>query len=206
MRSGRPLLLAAALALAVLVQIPPDERFARESLGAHMLQHVVLMSIVPPLLVLGRPRALRLDFEPWSAWLAIAVVMGIWHIPWLYDLALRHVALHAVEHASFLVFGTLFWIPVLCGRLDELRSLVYVVAGSVPGWILALVLTFAQHPLYPAYAALSHRLGGVSALSDQQIAAGVMVAIGSIPFAIAVFVYLYRWVGAERSQRVLPVN
>ena len=199
------MLLAAALALAVLVQIPPYERFARESLGVHMLQHVVLMSIVPPLLVLGRPRVLRLDVEPWSAWLAIAVVMGIWHIPWLYDLALRHVALHAVEHASFLVFGTLFWIPVLCGRLDELRSLVYVVAGSVPGWILALVLTFAQHPLYPAYAALPHRLGGVSALSDQQIAAGVMVAIGSIPFGIAVFVYLYRWVGAERS-RVLPVN
>ena len=206
MRSPRPLLLAAALALAVLVQIPPYERFARESLGAHMLQHVVLMSIVPPLLVLGRPRVLRLDVEPWSAWLAIAVVMGIWHIPWLYDLALRHVALHAVEHASFLVFGTLFWIPVLCGRLDELRSLVYVVAGSVPGWILALVLTFAQHPLYPAYAALPHRLGGVSALGDQQIAAGVMVAIGSIPFGIAVFVYLYRWVGAERSQQVLPVN
>ena len=84
MRSPRPLLLAAAIALAVLVQIPPYERFARESLGAHMLQHVVLMSIVPPLLVLGRPRVLRLDVEPWSAWLAIAVVMGIWHIPWLY--------------------------------------------------------------------------------------------------------------------------
>lgn len=199
------MLLAGAVVLAVLVQIPPCERLAQESLGAHMLQHVVLMSFVPPLLVLGRPRALRLNVEPWSAWLGIAVVMGIWHIPWLYDLTLRHVALHAAEHVSFLAFGTLFWIPVLCGRLDDLRSVVYVVAGSIPGWILALVLTFAQHPLYPAYVALPHRLGGLSALSDQQVAAGVMVAIGSIPFAIAVFVYLYRWLGSERSSRAMTV-
>jgi cytochrome c oxidase assembly factor CtaG len=196
------MLLAGALALTVLVQIPAAERLARESLGAHMLQHVVLMSFVPPLLVLG---GLRLRVEPWSAWAGIAVVMGIWHIPWLYDLALRNAALHAAEHASFLVFGTLFWLPVLNGRLDELRSLAYIVAGSIPGWILALVLTFAQRPLYPAYAALPHRLGGLSALSDQQVAAGVMVAIGSIPFAIAVFVYLYRWLGSERSSRAMTV-
>jgi cytochrome c oxidase assembly factor CtaG len=199
------MLLAGALVLTVLVQIPPCERLARESLGAHMLQHVVLMSFVPPLLVLGRPRALRLNVEPWSAWLGIAVVMGIWHIPLLYDLTLRHAALHAAEHVSFLVFGTVFWIPVLCGRLDDLRSVVYVIAGSIPGWILALVLTFAQRPLYPAYAALPHRLGGLSALSDQQVAAGVMVAIGSIPFAIAVFVYLYRWLGSERSSRAITI-
>ena len=199
------MLLAGALVLAVLVQIPPAEHLAQESLGAHMLQHVVLMSFVPPLLVLGLPRAWLLRVEPWSAWLGIAVVMGIWHVPWLYDLTLRHVALHAAEHASFLVFGTLFWIPVLCGRLDDLRSLVYVVAGSIPGWILALVLTFAQRPLYPAYAALPHRLWGLSALGDQQAAAGVMVAIGSIPFGIAVFVYLYRWLGSERSSRAMTV-
>ncbi len=195
---ARRLMLLAALALTVLVQIPPFEHFARQSFGAHMLQHVVLMSFVPPLLLLGLPQARRLDVEPWSAWLGIAIVMGVWHIPWLYDLALRHVALHAAEHVSFVAFGTLFWIPVLCGRLDDVRSLVYVIAGSLPGWILALVLTFAQRPLYPAYASQAHRLGGLGALADQQVAAGVMVAIGSIPYAIAVFVYLYRWLGAER--------
>lgn len=196
---------AGALLLAVLVQVPPAEHLAHESFGAHMLQHVVLMSFVPPLLVLGRPRGLRLNVEPWTAWLGIALVMGVWHIPWLYDVALRHVALHALEHASLVVFGTLFWIPVLCGRLDSLRSVVYVIAGSVPGWVLALVLTFAQHPLYPAYAARPHRLGGLSAVADQQAAAGVMVAIGSVPFAIAVFVFLYRWVGTDRSREMLPV-
>ena len=198
------LALVAAAALTLGVLLPPVDRWAGESLAAHMLQHVVLMSFVPPLLVLGRPQGLRLNVEPWTAWLGIALVMGAWHIPWLYDLALRHVALHALEHASLVVFGTLFWIPVLCGRLDSLRSVVYVIAGSVPGWVLALVLTFAQHPLYPAYAAPPHRIGGLSAVADQQAAAGVMVAIGSIPFAIAVFVFLYRWVGTERSQEVLP--
>lgn len=199
-------LVLAALALAVVVQIPPFERLARESLGAHMLQHVVLMSFVPPLLVLGVPRGRRPNVEPWSAWLGITVALGVWHIPWLYDVALRHAALHAAEHASLLVLGTLFWLPVLNGQLDDLMSVAYVVAGSVPGWILALVLTFAQHPLYPAYDALPHRLGGLSAVGDQQVAAGVMIAIGSIPYAIAVFLYLYRWLGAERAQRALPVS
>ena len=127
--------------------------------------------------------------------------MGVWHIPWLYDLALRHVALHAAEHASYVLLGTLFSIPALCGGLDELWSLFYVVAGSITGWILALVLTFAQHPLYPAYAALPHRLGGLSPIADQQVAAGVMIAIGSIPYGIAVFVYLYRWLRFRASSR-----
>ena len=64
--------------------------------------------------------------------------------------------------------------------------------------MLALVLAFAPTPLYAAYAALHHRLGGLSALADQQLAAGVMLGIGSIPFTIAVFVFVYAWLGEER--------
>jgi hypothetical protein len=59
--------------------------------------------------------------------------------------------------------------------------------------------------LYPAYAALPRRPGGLSAISDQEVAAGVTAAIGSIPFGIAVFVYLYRWLGSERSSRAITV-
>lgn len=199
MRSPR-LALAAAVALTVVVLLPPLDRWVGESLAVHMLQHVVLMSFVPPLVVLGMPR-LRVRINPWLAWLLIAVDMGIWHVPAVYDAATRHAALHALEHASYLVLGVLFWLPVLRRGLADIWSLAYVITGSVPGWILALVLTFAQHPLYPLYASMPHRLGGLSAVGDQQTAAGVMVAIGSLPFAIAVFVTLYRWLEAERASR-----
>jgi cytochrome c oxidase assembly factor CtaG len=194
--------LVTALALALVVLLPPFDRWAGESLAAHMLQHVVLMSFVPPLLVLGLPQ-LRVRIAPSLAWLLIAVDMGVWHVPVIYDAAVRHAALHAVEHISYLVLGVLFWLPVLRRGLRDIWSLVYVTTGSVPGWILALVLTFAQRPLYPYYASLPHRLGGLSAIGDQQAAAGVMVAIGSLPFAIAVFVTLYRWLEAERVSRPL---
>ena len=129
--------------------------------------------------------------------------LGLWHIPWLYDLTLRNAVVHDVEHTSFLVLGTLFWVPILDSpplhaRLGQLQRAAYAGAGAATGWILALVLAFASAPLYPAYAALRHRLGGLSALGDQQLAAGVMLGIGSIPFTIAVFVFVYRWLDDER--------
>lgn len=201
MRSPR-VALAAAVVLTLVVLLPPLERWSGESLAAHMLQHVVLMSFVPPLVVLGVPR-LRVRVAPWLGWLAIALDMGLWHVPALYDAAVRNPALHALEHVSYLVLGVVFWLPVLRRGLADIWSLAYVTTGSVPGWILALVLTFAQRPLYPLYASLPHRLGGLSPIGDQQAAAGVMVAIGSIPFALAVFVTLYRWLEAERASRPL---
>lgn len=222
-----------ALALAELVLCPPFDRLADESLGLHMLQHVVLMSFVAPLTVLGAPwmtvwralplelrrplahgvvslpstvrRVLRSCVSPWPAWTLIAVDLGIWHVPWLYDLTLRNEAVHDVEHVSFLVFGIFFWFPVLDSppvhaRLDELRGAIYVTAGAGTGWVLALVLAFASHPLYPGYASLPHRWAGLSALGDQSLAAGVMIGIGAIPYTLAVFWLLYRWLD-ERPRR-----
>jgi len=197
----------------------------------HMLQHVVLIAIVPPLVVLAAPwltvwRAAPLEarrslahgvlrlpacirgglrglVSPVVAFLLITVDLAVWHVPALYDLTLGNAAVHDVEHASFLVLGILFWIPILDSpplhpRLGQLQRAVYAGAGLVTGWLLALVLAFASAPLYPAYAALPHRLGGLSTLADQQLAAGVMLGIGSIPLTIALFVFLYRWLDEER--------
>jgi cytochrome c oxidase assembly factor CtaG len=131
--------------------------------------------------------------------------LGLWHVPWLYDLTLRNAVVHDVEHASFLVLGTLFWLPIvdsppLHGRLGQLQRAAYAAGGAATGWILALVLAFDATPLYPAYAALNHRLGGLSALGDQQLASGVMLGIGSIPFTIAVFCFVYRWLEDGRPE------
>jgi putative membrane protein len=67
--------------------------------------------------------------------------------------------------------------------------------------VLAVVLALAPSPLYAAYASLSSRPGGISALTDQQLAGGMMWGPGSIPYAIVVFWALYRWLGPEDSRR-----
>jgi cytochrome c oxidase assembly factor CtaG len=79
------------------------------------------------------------------------------------------------------------------GRVVCDADIAYVKAGAATGWVLALVLALATRPLYPAYASLPHRWAGLSAVVDQQLAAGIMIGIGSIQFTIAVFVLLYRW-------------
>lgn len=227
----RTALLAAALVLLDVALSPAFERYAAESLAMHMLQHVVLIAIVPPLVVLAAPwlvvwRALPLDarrstaravlrlpagvrrslrglVSPVVAFSLLTIALAVWHVPALYDLTLRNAAVHDLEHASFLVLGTLWWIPILDSpplhpRLGQLGRAAYAGAGMATGWLLALVLAFASAPLYPAYADLPRRLGGLSALSDQQLAAGVMLGIGSIPYTIAVFVFVYRWLEEER--------
>jgi len=154
-------------------------------------------------------RGLRGLVAPVPAFLLITVDLAIWHVPWLYDLTLRSGIAHYFEHATFLLFGILFWIPVLESpplrpRLTDVNAVGYVIAGAVTGWVLAIVLALAPAPLYPSYAALHHRVFGLSALGDQQLAAGVMLGIGSIPFTIAVFVYLYRWLDEGRATRPHP--
>ena len=218
---------AGLLALLVALE-PPFDRLADESFAIHMAQHVVLLTIVPPLVVLGRPwprmwmpfptrirraAARQLALGGWSAPLraaarvltrplvALAVLsasIGAWHVPALYDAAVRSNTIHFAEHACYLVTALLFWAPLLeappvRARIDHLRRAGLFAVAAVPGWILALVLTFANRPLYGAYAALQHRPGGISALADQQLAAGVMLVPGSAAFFIAFFVSVYRW-------------
>ncbi len=173
---------AAALVLIGLALCTPFDRIADRSLAAHMLQHIVLMGFVPPLLMLAAPwtffwrvlplrarrrvapRAMRLRrlISPWPAFLLLNIDLAVWHVPWLYDLTLRSEAVHYLEHATFLVAGTLFWIPILDSpplhaRLNELQAAGYALAGLATGWVLALVLAFAPAPLYPAYPSLAQQ-------------------------------------------------
>jgi cytochrome c oxidase assembly factor CtaG len=201
-----------------------------------MLQHIFLMSVAPPLIVLGAPwlpiwrglplgvrrplarfavglpGAIRAGFRslrnPYVVFVLAAAVLAVWHLPSLYDLTLRSAATHYVEHALFITIGLLFWLQVLDSpplrpRLDALRRAGYTTAGAATGWLLAVVLALSQHPIYPAYASVTHRPLGISALGDQQLAAGVMIGVGAIPFSLAVFVLIYEWLGEEppRSRR-----
>jgi cytochrome c oxidase assembly factor CtaG len=83
-----------------------------------------------------------------------------------------------------------------------------VASSSAVGWILSLVLALASRPLYPVYAHLADRPGGISALVDQRIAAGVMLVPGSLTMMIFAFVELYRWIGKDPTdgERTSPVT
>ncbi len=222
-----------ALVSIVFVLGPTFDRWADELLWVHMLQHVVLMSFAPPLIVLSAPwlpvwRGLPLDVrrplarfavglpgivragfrslrDPYVVFVLASVDLAVWHLPALYDLTLRNNVVHYTEHALFVTLGLLFWLQVLDSpplhpRLTALWRAGYATAGAATGWLLALVLALAPTPIYSAYASLAHRPGGISALADQQFAAGVMIGIGAIPFSVAVFVLIYQWLDEERPR------
>jgi cytochrome c oxidase assembly factor CtaG len=216
------------VAVAFVAVEPPFDNWADTSFAMHMAQHVVLLTIAPPLLVLGRPwPRMWMPFPPqarravarglargrWSSPVrrtartltrpavtvaTLAVVIGVWHLSALYGAALDNEGIHLLEHVSFMAAALLFWGPLLEAppvrtRIDHLRRAACFAGAALPGFVLALVLAYAPHPLYPVYAELAHRAFGLSPSADQQIAAGVMWVPGSLAYFIAFIVSVYRW-------------
>jgi len=222
---------AAGLATIVLALESPLDGYADQLFWAHMLQHVLLLTVAPPLILLGRPwprmwlalplrsrttigRALasarwaapvRAVARPLPAWLLFNAAIVGWHIPGAYNATLQSSAIHDLEHITFYATALLFWahalaVPPLRTMLDWPRRAAFVAGAMVAGWVLALVFALARHPLYAAYAHLAHRPGGLSALADQQLAAGMMWVPGSISFTIAFIYALYRWLEPQRER------
>lgn len=224
------------VATLLVALVGPLDDLADSLFVAHMTQHVLLLTVAPPLLVLGRPwlrvwrplpLAVRRPAARWAvraaaaappvvAWLLMNATMLAWHVPVLYTAAVRHAGIHVLEHASFLATGLLFWTialaaPPLHARLGEIGRLAYLALALFPGWVLAVVLAFARTPLYQAYADLSSRPGHLSALADQQLAAGVMWVPGSIAYLVAIVIGFYRWLEADggtpsRPRRALSLH
>jgi cytochrome c oxidase assembly factor CtaG len=193
----------------------PVDTYADRLFWVHMVQHVLLTMVAPPLILLGRPwprsvRALPLGVRrvvarglhscrvvatPLVAFVLFNGVLLAWHLPALFDLTLRNEGVHDLEHALFFVTAMLFWTHLApTSRRPRLRAsqrIAYGVGAILVSWVLAVVLGFASHPLYGQYAALAHRPGGLSALADQQLAAGIMWVPASIPFTIAVLAAAY---------------
>jgi putative membrane protein len=154
--------------------------------------------------VSARPVApARTLLRPLPAFVAFNLTMWAWHLPALYDLTLRSQWVHYTEHLMFLVTGVLLWVqlvdsPPLHASLANVWRLAVALGTLVNGWFLALILAFWPSPLYPAYAALAHRPGGISAITDQQYAAGMMWMVGSLPLSILVLVLLGRVAGDDQ--------
>jgi cytochrome c oxidase assembly factor CtaG len=143
-------------------------------------------------------RASRALGRPAVSFVLFSLVLLGWHLPVMFDATLHSTALHALEHTLFFTTALLFWkhvidSPPLHAPLGWLQRVGYVVGAMIVSWALAVVLALAPHPLYPFYAHEAARPGGISAIADQQIAAGIMWVPGSITFVIVIFVYVHRW-------------
>ncbi|HEX2850105.1 MAG TPA: cytochrome c oxidase assembly protein [Acidimicrobiales bacterium] len=183
---------AVAVVAGLAVVSPPADRLADRHLAAHMLQHVVLLSVTAPLLAFALARAVR--GGAWSAArltgsvVAIAIVVPLWHLPALYDAAERSIPLHLAEHATFVVVAVWFWSEVLAGyRAGAIGALVALCAGATPGTVLGFLMTFGGSPWYPHYAAFA------SAVEDQQIAGVVMWTGGNVATLLAVCAVFAGW-------------
>jgi cytochrome c oxidase assembly factor CtaG len=223
----RVALFAAGLGVTLFALVGPLDRLADEKLlSAHMAQHVLIGDLGPalmitalrgPLLVFFLPAAVlaplarnarvravlgtllrpRVAFSLWAANLAI------WHVPYLYDLALRHERLHDFEHVCWMFCGILVWTllidPGSHRRLTVGGRVALAASMFAVGMILSDVLVFSFTPLYRWY----HGAYGISALLDQQLAGIVMTVEQLVTLGICVALLLRpRWSRRGRAARL----
>jgi cytochrome c oxidase assembly factor CtaG len=217
----RPALFAAGLGvLAVALASPFADLAEGDLFVAHMAQHVLLLDVAAPLLLLGLtgsllrpvlaalPTALvRPVTHPWIALPAALALFVGWHVPVLFDAAVRHEPVHVLEHASFLAAGILVWLPLL----ETLPAPAWFGAGAKLGFLVAWrlgqtvlgnVLLWAPAPLYAVYA--SPAADRLDPLTDQRLAAALMMAEGTIVFlALAAWLGVRALTDAERRQSLL---
>lgn len=195
----------AGCGLLVAALVTPLDTLARTYLvWAHLLQNVVLAEWAPLLLVLGippelaerlaRPRVVRMVTQPFVALPLWVGTYALWHVPALYDAALRHPSsLLALEHATYVVSGALFWWCVWQDVPHSLSSMAragYVLAAFVLSAPLGLVLALVPNAIYDAYASAPERVFGLSRLEDQQLGGMTMAAEQSLVF-FGVFAYWF---------------
>ncbi len=177
----------------------------RTFLWAHLLQNVVLAEWVPALLLLALPTRLarRADAFPcFRPLVALPLWLGtyyVWHLPWIYDSALRHPhSLLHVEHLSYLLAGICVWWPVVHGRGSAGAKAAYLFAAFVLASPLGLLLALIPRAIYPFYVH-APRTWGPGPLADQQIAGVTMAAEEAVVFFGAFAWYLLRFLADEQA-------
>jgi len=133
-------------------------------------------------------------------------VFVVWHVPALYDAALGYPALHDLEHLTFFLTALLLWAHLLgSGPFRTPLTLpwraAYAVGAMIVGWGLAVAIAAAPAPLYPHYADLASNPWGLSALADQQLAAGIMWVPASVPWLVVALVCVYGWLDPTTTRR-----
>lgn len=212
----------ALLALVVALQSPIDG-LADQSFSAHMVQHLLLLYVAAPLLVMAAPvtlllrlarpgprrtlllpllhgRVVRVATAPVVTWLVFALVMWATHFSPLFELALESELIHDAEHVLLLGSAVLFWLPVigrepLPHRLGLSARAAYVALAMPGSSVLGMVIVSQTAILYPHYAAQ----GVAAALADQRLA-GTIMWVGTDLFSVvALALLIHAWLITDEA-------
>lgn len=195
-----------------------SERFL---FSMHMVQHVLLTLIAPPLLILGTPdwllrpllrpnwafRTVRVATNPIVAFALFNIVFSIWHIPALYNSSLNSEAVHAIEHIMMVGTAVLMWWPLSSNmpelpRLNYPLQMGYLFILSVAQIIVFAIITFAEEPIYDFYVN-APRIWSLPPLLDQQLG-GIIMKVGSgIYFLALLIIIFFKWFNQEEEERKL---
>jgi putative membrane protein len=187
--------------------------------SVHMLQHVMLIYPVPMLLFLGTPgwllapllkpaaiaAAVRGATRPVTAAVLFLVVFSAWHIPGLYEWALRDRLVHNLEHLTILGTAVLMWWPILSPvsqvpRLTPGLQMLYLLALSIGQIPIFAYLTFTSEVLYPTYETAA-RLVPITPLEDQQLGGIIMKLAGMVVLFGVLAAVFWRWYQTENTHR-----
>lgn len=180
--------------------------------SAHMVQHLLLTLVVPPLLIAGtrggmlRPLLEVRGIGPVARWLTkpiicyalFNVVLALWHMPVFYNTAMADHNVHITQHLTMMITATLMWWPLMSPlpelpRLSYPGQMLYCFLMVIPMSIVAMYIALADTVLYPAYAA-APRIWGISPLLDQHIGGLIMWIPGGLFFYAIMSVVFFKWV------------
>lgn len=210
----------------------PLDAMGEALFSAHMVQHVLLFLVTPMLLAASRPftafqwampAQYRKRILTWShqaalprwvrviwtnpvlIWMLFTGVLWVWHVPSLYDAALRSSLVHRLEHLSFLVAAFLFWSWLLQSRAGQTSkhgfAVLLVFTSVIQSGLLGAILTFARSPIYDGHLPYTESWG-LTGLEDQQLAGLIMWIPMGLWFTLTTIVIFIAWLrDAERSVR-----
>jgi cytochrome c oxidase assembly factor CtaG/ferredoxin len=220
------------LAAVVFALCSPLDAFAGWLLTVHMVQHLLLMMVAPPLILWGAPylpllsgvpryfaingvgpflssvvlrKVARFVSHPAFCWSAFISVNIAWHLPAMYELALRSPSWHRFEHFSFLSTALLFWWPIIqphpwVARTPRWLIVPYLFLADFQNTALSAFLVFCDRVVYPTYET-APRITSLTALEDQAAAGAMMWVAGSVFFLIPVGLITIELLSTRRTVR-----
>lgn len=218
----------AGLAVVLLALVSPVGYWSQVFVWVRSVQDLLLAVVAPPLIVLGAPwlplrrglghRAARSPAAPpaarrpahgWLSWpvavtAAFTVTWCGWHVPVLYDAALRYPAVYAAEVVSYLGVGVAFWLQLIGSRpltpqFGPLPRVMLIGATVVTSTILGMVLGFGANVIYPAYRGVGHH-HLLTVVADQQVAGAILWVLVLPSYIVTGVALLVRWLKDEESE------
>src|SRR5215471_5458356 len=218
-RAGQTIAFLSGMLIMLLALISPlDELGDAYLFSAHMLQHLFLTIIGPPLLLLGTPEWMvkpalsnkvlfnlaKVLTYPAVAFVLFNVDFWLWHAPPLYNATLENQMIHILEHLTFIIFSLCYWWPIFSPSKDLPPlpiggQILYLFLSGMPSVLLGAGLTFAP-PLYAPYIA-APRIWGISAATDQQLGGLIMWVPVSIFYIVIMSVLFIRWMLQQEEKQ-----